>query len=133
MRIRHTRRAATVFAAAAVAAGVIGFNAGAANAADAAHWVSLTNTGHGVGLYNTQWLDQGKVGGTPDLSWGDGDGVYVYCWTTGNDIDNGGDVWYGVSAEQYSWGQLGNDGFVYAAYADGNATYDILATRPPHC
>ena len=131
MKMRLSRRAALAIGGVAAAASVVGISAGAANAADAAHWVGA-GTSHGVGVYSGPSSADSKVGAW-DLYQSDGDAVYVYCWTTGQDIGNGGDVWYGVSGEAYSWGEYGWDGYVYGAYLDGNATFDNLATRPPHC
>ncbi|THA48337.1 hypothetical protein [Streptomyces sp. A1136] len=116
MRFKFGRRIASVAAVAAVAAGALGMSTGNASAA-AWDWLSTSN---GVGVYSQPHTWSAKVG-APDLFRADGDGVYAYCWTTGDNVGNG-NVWYGVSREYYGgsgWAPY-YSGYVYGGNTDDN-------------
>ncbi|KAB7840005.1 hypothetical protein [Streptomyces mobaraensis] len=76
---------------------------------------------HNVGVYEEPTSVSWKT--APDVI-----APYGYvtadCWKRGQTIDNMGNVWYHVFQEHYTNGSVQNQyGYVYGAYADGNATF----------
>ncbi|MFG2692521.1 hypothetical protein [Kitasatospora sp. NPDC048407] len=129
------RRGAGVAAAAALTAGAIGLSTGSANAVG---WYYLTDhpSGHGVGVYWQPNSSSGKAAGDLYSTSGSGDAVDMVCWTTGENINNQGNVWYRVirvySAAYGYWPQNGTSvAYVYGAYADGNWNFHVPTV--PRC
>ncbi|MBD0690288.1 hypothetical protein [Streptomyces sp. CBMA123] len=128
------RRGGIAVATLALAGAGIGLSAGDANAVG---WYYLNNhpTGHGVGVYSAPYSWSGKVAGDlGSYSWS-GDAVNMVCWTTGENINNQGDVWYRVvqvySAGYGYWPSSGTSvAYVYGAYTDGNWNFHV-PTIPP--
>ncbi|MEV8530236.1 hypothetical protein AB0451_40310 [Streptomyces sp. NPDC052000] len=116
MLFKLGRRTAVV---AALTAGGLAIAVGSASAAVPYTDIHLT-AGHNVGVY------QGAAPNTPKTA---ADVIvpgYVTadCWKRGQDINNGGNVWYHVFQEHYSNGSVQYQyGYVYGAYADNNATF----------
>ncbi|MEU6509464.1 hypothetical protein [Streptomyces sp. NPDC046942] len=120
------RRAATA-AAAALAAGGVGLSAGSASAD--AYWYSFPYhaSGHGVGVYSQPHANSWKPAGNLSSVSGSQDEILIECWTTGDDINGQGDVWYrvqGAYSPSYgnlyssSWDEYLGQAFVYGAYVD---------------
>ncbi|MFC9329587.1 hypothetical protein [Kitasatospora sp. NPDC057015] len=95
--------------------------------------IAVTLTGpHSVGMYITPYVNN-KEPYVADLH--PGDTVYVNCWTTGDNINNQGNVWYHVIHEYYnaSGNQFYYD-YVYGAYVDSNNTWRARASNGlAHC
>jgi hypothetical protein len=125
---RIGRRGATVVATVALAAAGVGLSAGEASAFG---WVTVGGPiiGQAVGVYEQPTTKSWKA--TGDLHYGDS--VDVVCWTTGEDINNQGDVWYRVDAAHYAYtGQTWyGSGYVYAYYVDGGLVWHQGVV--PHC
>lgn len=124
------RRVASAAGAVAMAGGIIAVSSGAAHAA--VPQIITMDTSHGVGIYNGASDTSGKPG-FADLE--PGDKALVTCYRVGQDIENGGDVWYGVTEVWHNgkpdnlWGTY----FIYAAYADGNAYFDANRSSLKTC
>ncbi|MFD8599314.1 hypothetical protein ACFV1L_30360 [Kitasatospora sp. NPDC059646] len=90
-------------------------------------WTVRLNTSHNVGLYWAPWTNDKD--GHADLH--PGDVVEVFCWTTGEDIANQGNVWYFVRNEWYMGGTNWQsfDDYVYGAYVDNYALWHARATN----
>jgi hypothetical protein len=125
VRGKFRRHAAMASAAALSLGGLLLGLEGSASAAPllppGSHGLTLTGTT--VGVYSSPSDDSPKVG-VPDMA--PGDGVAYTCWTRGQDIHNHGNVWYRVTEEAYA--SIPNlvlfvNGWIYGAYADGNATF----------
>ncbi|MFG2847216.1 hypothetical protein ACGF12_29185 [Kitasatospora sp. NPDC048296] len=119
------RRGVTAVAAVTLAAVGVGMSAGDANAVG---WYYLNNhpTGHGVGVYSQPYSWSGKVAGDLWSTSSSGDAVDMVCWTTGEDINNQGDVWYQVTTVySASYGYHGQTAYVYGAYTDGNWNFHV--------
>lgn len=124
MKLKLGHRSAMVAAVAAMAVGGV---AAMTTSAFASASIIL-DTSHGVGLYSGPSSAYGKAGA--DLS--PGDGILATCWTTGQDIDNLGDVWYKTSEVLYLGGPwVGLTAYTYAPYVDNNATFHEGVL--PHC
>ncbi|MER5728430.1 hypothetical protein ABT084_08815 [Streptomyces sp. NPDC002138] len=115
------RRAAMTAAVLALSAGGVGISTGSAAAYSGWYQLSSHPTGHGVGVYNSQW-GTAKVGyyDLVSASWS-GDRIHPVCWIRGANIDSAGNVWYRLDAAQATnanpyYGTT----YVYGAYADGN-------------
>ncbi|MFF2142964.1 hypothetical protein [Kitasatospora sp. NPDC058190] len=125
------RRGATAVAAVALAAAGVGLSAGDANAVG---WYYLNNnpTGHGVGVYSAPYSWTAKTtGDLGSYSWS-GDAVNMVCWTTGQDINNQGDVWYRVTAVYSAgYGYWYGTAYTYGAYTDNN--WNFHAGTIPQC
>ncbi|MFG2847215.1 hypothetical protein ACGF12_29180 [Kitasatospora sp. NPDC048296] len=124
---RIGRRGATAVATVALAAGGVGLSAGEASAYG---WVTISGPipiGQGVGVYAQPTTMSPKV--TGDLH--SGDLVDVVCWTRGQDINNGGNVWYRVDAVHSAYyGDWHGVGYVYGSYVDGGLLWHQGAVPP---
>ncbi|GAA1081136.1 hypothetical protein GCM10009665_80330 [Kitasatospora nipponensis] len=124
------RRGATAVAVAAMPGGV----ALSTGDASAVGWYYLNNhaTNHGVGVYSQPYSWSAKT--TGDLwsySWS-GDAVDMRCWTRGENINNGGNVWYKVNTVySASYGYWSGTAYVYGAFADGNWNFHVPTV--PEC
>jgi hypothetical protein len=114
------RRGATAVATVALAVGGVGLSAGEASA-NGLVTIGRIPIGQAVGVYAQPTTQSPKV--TGDLHYGDF--ANVACWTTGQNINNQGDVWYGVDAVYYaSTGQTWTGfGYVYGYYLDGGLAW----------
>lgn len=148
MKSRKARLAATLVTAAIMAAGSVMASSATAQAAmttpamttpntitpniSTPTWFSLSNTGHGVGVYTHPWVggsgDTASVEFESPLFWraGNPDQAQLDCWTTGGEVGNYGDVWYHIEAVYYARSnqeiQTGG-GWVYAPFFDGSAEF----------
>ncbi|MFF3910192.1 hypothetical protein ACFYZJ_30435 [Streptomyces sp. NPDC001848] len=88
--------------------------------------VWLSNPSHCAGVYKSWQIDMGKTG-VPDLCPGPNDhkdAIIAYCWVRGDDIDNGGNVWYYTERVYYSWeGWQYHSGYLYGDYVDSNKEF----------
>ncbi|MFI5865036.1 hypothetical protein [Streptomyces sp. NPDC051546] len=126
MRIRMGRRAATVVAASALVAGVLGAAAGSASASTNVR-VYLDGR-HGVGVYSA--ANSGSMKVAADLI--APASVVTDCFVSGENINNQGNVWYHVTQELYSSGAAsGVPGWVYAPYVDDSIAF--RQGRVPRC
>ncbi|MER5435553.1 hypothetical protein [Streptomyces sp. NPDC002588] len=84
----------------------------------------------GAAVFNSTNLASGAVG-VPDL-WS-GDLLLADCWSTGQNLNNRGDIWYHTLDERYL--HLGGlettvTGWTYAPYVDNSAAANGSI---PHC
>jgi hypothetical protein len=94
--------------------------------AHAAEIVWLSSPNHCAGIYTLPHLNSGKTA-APYLCPGPydhRDAIIAYCWVRGDDIDNGGNVWYYTERVNYnSQGWLYESGYLYGYYVDSNNAF----------
>ncbi|MEU1513321.1 hypothetical protein ABZ490_14380 [Streptomyces sp. NPDC005811] len=125
MRGTFRRGGAAIAAVAALSAG--GLVLATAGSASASSWLTVQT---GAAVFKEPNLAAGTVG-VPDL-WS-GDLLLADCWSTGQNLNNRGNIWYHTIDERYL--HLGGlettvTGWTYAPYVDGSAAANGSI---PHC